>query len=138
MTKIVDTGIAVVHQDGEYVRIIFGADISFDERDVRAGQSGLVDFSISLNIWDEDSVLDDFVGGKSRVIEPGTVAPLVGIEFEVELSLRHLRLLELKSESRIELYGEFRLKKDGHVLGGVVNTKTIEVTIPSYSYWPLP
>lgn len=135
MTSIADTGIAIVAQDGENISLLFGADIVFDDRDLRAGQSGLVEFKLVLSIYDSDLVVDDFVADRTRTIEPAAFAPRVGIDIPVDLSLRHLRLLENNNEHRIELYGDLRLMKDGHVLA-VAKTRTIDVTLPHFSWLP--
>jgi len=138
MTKIVDTGIAVVGTDENKAHLTFGADIAFSENDVGAGRSGFVKFTLDLAIYDEDLAFDDLVGRYSHVFEPSVFAETVGVDMPVDVDSRHMAFLELGIESNVELFGIFTLRKDGHRVGHPKHTRKINLSVTRDGFWYFP
>jgi hypothetical protein len=134
MTRIVATAISTVERTNTHIRLDLGVDIRFTGDDLLQGQTGTAKFEIECLLWDDDWVYNDFIDGKQVILQPESIQELTGVNILFDLSWAELREKEPWNESKIEVFGEFTLKKDNKKLGPSVNGINWRIDLPDIYY----
>lgn len=137
MTRIVDVAISA-KRTNTHAKLSLGVDIRFTGVDLFHGQTGAAQFVVTCTIWDDDPFFNDEITDEVRVLEPGAIVELTGVDMSFNLSLAHLRTRESSAEDTIELFGEFKVTKNGRQLGPSVKTRNINVELPENIVSPTP
>lgn len=131
MTRIIDTGISRSADSPTATFLLLGADIQFTGTDLSQGQSGAANYALECIVWDDDAVFNDEITRRTKPIPRTSIRPTTGVEMEFRLPISKLRASEGPGESAIELFGEFRLKKNGRQIGPSRLSRNLDYRFPS-------
>ncbi|HVQ07547.1 MAG TPA: hypothetical protein VMS43_03845 [Allosphingosinicella sp.] len=117
MTKIINPRIRRVADSGTRVFMLLGADIQFTGADLTQGRSGAAGYELECIVWDDDPVFDDEIDRRITPIPRSRIGSNTSMEMQFDLSIDKLRASEPGFERVIELFGEFKLRRNGRQIG---------------------
>lgn len=138
MTKITNTRIREGGSGGDLVFMLLSADIQFTGTDLTQGRSGAATFELECIVWDDDTVFNDKIARKVAPIARTTIRATTSMEIQFSLSIAKLRAAETAFERVIELFGEFKLRRNGRQIGPAVKSRNLNYRLPGGTPVPAP
>lgn len=138
MTKITHTRIKEGASGGDLIFMLAGADVLFTGTDLTQGRSGAARFELECILWDDDTVFNDRIARQIVPIPRARIAPTTAMEIQFSLSIAKLRAAETSLERVIELFGEFKLRRNGRQIGPAVKSRNLNYHFPGGTPVPAP
>jgi hypothetical protein len=131
MTQIIRTRIKKGAEFDTRIFMLLGADIHFTAPDLDKGSSGAAIYELECIIWDDDTLFNDRLARKVVQIPQIRIATVTSMEIQFELLIAKLRESEPSSERVIELFGEFKLRRNGRQIGSSRSSSNFNYRFPS-------